>query len=305
MYRTSPIIQIIFVLCVSLYACQSHKENDTLKNTASTTAGKELPLTIINPSNPYETKVKTLSSNLRIVSTAPSITEFLFELGLGNKIVGVSKFCNFPKESQNIPKVGGHTDPDLETIIALKPTIVVGVDSSQREKTEAILTKSKIRSIWMKVETVDDVLTVPETLAKIFKIDETRNLSDRMRSELEPILVENQSSRPSVLVIFGLSPIIAAGPGTFMDELIKRAGGKNIMQSGMPYPQLDNEKLIALDPMLIIDASFGEHPPLPSQLRAMKDGNVVRLKNNDLMRPSPRIGQMFSFLKTAITKASK
>lgn len=249
-------------------------------------------------------KVPSKSQDIRIVSTAPSTTEFLFALGLGPKIVGVSKFCNFPAEVEDIPKVGGHTDPDLETIIALKPTMVVGVDSSRRKKSEDILTKAKIKSVWVKVETVTDVLQIPETLQRTFNLQKVENLGEKMKASLQPIKVEN-GQRPKVLVLFGLEPMIAAGPGTYINELVERAGGQNILNSGPAYPQLDNEKLIALDPEIIIDVIYGNHAPLPKQLSAIKNRRVMRLENLDLVRPSPRIGHMFAFLKNAIGGTSK
>ncbi len=306
MYRSSPIFQTIFLLCLTIFACDTDKNAPKGDKGGETSQQKDSVVEKVKSVKVEKTaKIAPISGEMRIVSTAPSTTEFLFELGLGPKIVGVSKFCNFPKDVEKIPKVGGHTDPDLETIIALKPTIVVGVDSSRRKKTEDILTKANIKSLWVKVETVEDVLNVPETLAVPFSIKSTENLSGRMRAGLEPVLVKKGQTRPKVLVVFGLAPMIVAGPGTYVDELVMRAGGQNIMASGPAYPQLDNEKLIALNPELIIDVSYGKHDPLPAQLSAVKNKRVIKLENLDLMRPSPRIGDMFTFLKNAIGKVSK
>ncbi len=214
-------------------------------------------------------------------------------------MVGVSKFCNYPEAVDKIPKVGGHTDPDLETIIALHPTLVVGVQSSQSEKMQATLTKADIKSLWLKVETVDDVLALPLALKKA--IPETKGadaLTKKMKSELSP--VDDIKERKQVLVVFGVAPMIVAGPGTYVSELIKRAGGENIIQDGPAYPQLDNEKLLSLNPPVIIDVAFGEHAPFPNELSAYKNKKIVKLENLDLMRPSPRIGEMFTFLKKTL-----
>jgi len=234
----------------------------------------------------------------RVVSLAPSLTEIVFLLGRGNSLVGVTRFCDFPAAASAVPKIGGVSDPDVERIVALSPDLVLcTTDGNPRDKVRAVEEMG-----------IPCFAVAPQDLEGVFKAIERLGVllgaADRGRAEAGSLrrrarLASSPSpdaGRPAVLFVVSTAPIIAAGEGTFMDELVRLAGGRNAAArfSGR-YPRLSVEELVAARPDVIFVAGMAGVERFPpevtrwKEIPAFRDGAVITLDGDLVTRPGPRL----------------
>lgn len=247
----------------------------------------------------------------RVVSLSPSTTETLFAIGASDVVVGRSRYCDYPPEVLRVPEVGGYVDPSFEVILALRPDLVTGARGpSGREVADRFAARG-IATYFPDTESfaqIDEMVMglgartghVPGAEAAVANVharvaDVERSIAGR--------------TRVRTLLVFGLEPIVAAGPSSFADEMIRRAGGDNVVREGGKYPTLGMERVLALDPDVVVDAAIGEArgverigPDAPGwrEARAVKAGHVVTLKDEVVLRPGPRIGEGLATLAHAI-----
>jgi iron complex transport system substrate-binding protein len=195
----------------------------------------------------------------RIVSTSPSITETLFALGLGDRVVGVSEHCHYPPEALKLPKVGSYTRPNVETIIGLRPDLVIlqNVPESpaalmQRMGLNVLmLEQGDLQRTYASIRAIGGRAGVP---------DRAEKLVAEISARLEAVRKRNaQTQRRSLVFIVGRVPgkldgLIAVGKGSYLNELIEIAGGVNALaRSPLPYPQLSLEAMLGVNPDVIVD----------------------------------------------------
>ncbi|HEY1910901.1 MAG TPA: helical backbone metal receptor, partial [Vicinamibacterales bacterium] len=189
----------------------------------------------------------------RIVSTSPSITETLFALGLGDRVVGVSAYCRFPAKAATLPKVGSFLKPDAELIAALQPDLVIvhevanGID---RRLTSLripflIVDRGTLASVFSSIRQIGGSAGVPERADALVADIERRLDAVRQAGARVP--------RPRVLFIIGRRPatlgdLVAVGPGSYLNDLIDIAGGANVLAiAGQPeYPRISMEAVLRL-----------------------------------------------------------
>ena len=248
----------------------------------------------------------------RIISTAPSITEMLYELELGDRVVGVTTYCHYPPEVRNKPKIGTYLNPNFETTLALQPDLVV-VLKEHRELGE------KLRGFGLPVlelqhNTLEGIYQSMLMLGKrtgAGKIAETRVASIRARLEAVRKRAEGLPRR-SVMFIVGRTPatvedLMAVGSNSFLNELIDIAGGRNVFEDAVAYyPRIPREEVYARGPEVIIDmGTMGETDGVTEQQRrevaglwkqlpnlpAVKTGRVYGVANDIFVVPGPRVAQ--------------
>jgi iron complex transport system substrate-binding protein len=209
----------------------------------------------------------------RIVSTSPSITETLFALGLGDRVVGVSTYCRYPAEVAKLPKVGTYLKPEPETIARLKPDLVF-VQAGPHQ------TASQLGAIGIKTASVDS-----GSLAKVFttikQIGTAASVPERadtlvadLNAGLDRVKAAVAGKPPrKVLIIVGrqtgtLSDIIAVGPGSYLHDIATIAGGVNVLASSkLQYPRISMETVISSAPDVIIDVGEMGETPVDSERR--------------------------------------
>jgi iron complex transport system substrate-binding protein len=246
----------------------------------------------------------------RIVSTAPSITETLFALGVGDKVVGVSRFCAYPPEVLKLPKVGSYIKPDIEAIARLTPDLVIlqrdSVDLTSR------LTALHIPFVEVPHSTLEDIYTEIQLIGKASGVpDRSTALIAQIKTSLAAIQSRAKSvPSPRVLVIVDrqqgtLNNLIAVGPDNYVNQILEIAGGKNVLaQPGLPqYPHISLETVLRENPDVIIDLSGTQETEearkasrtatiaLWSQyhdLVAVRNGRVYAGTTNSLVVPGPR-----------------
>lgn len=280
-----------------------------------------LRLTAEAPERTFDAPSGAQGITSRMVSLSPSITECLFALGLGDRVVGVTNYCDYPPEARTKSKVGGYYDLNLEAIIALHPDLVVCMPEhadylSDLER----LGLSHLTVDHRKVETILDSLTtlgrtcgVPER-AKVL----VQDIRQRMTSVQKRVV---NGRRPSVLVCVGrnmgsatIDEVYVAGRAGFYEEIISLAGGMNAYQGKgeLVYPVITGEGLLRLKPEIIIDmvADLAESglteadvlqqwksfPDLP----AVKQGRVFLFTDDFVVVPGPRFIQILEKMAAVI-----
>lgn len=238
------------------------------------------------------------STPQRIISLAPAYTEILFALGLGDRVVGVTNFCNKPEEAKSKEKVGDAFNLNLEKIVSLKPDLVFVTGTSESAYVKDI-EKLGYPVFVSSPATIDDVLSLIEKIGEVTgKSREARRLVDSMRSSLSEITSKVQSSganRASVFV--AIDPDLwTVGPGSFVHDVITRAGALNVVaDAAQPYLQVSMETLLERSPDAILIAFPKESYHLLesrtgwSSLEAVKNGRVFFIDPDLISRPGPEI----------------
>ncbi|MHB8940615.1 MAG: ABC transporter substrate-binding protein [Desulfobacteria bacterium] len=236
----------------------------------------------------------------RVVSLAPSLTEIVFLLGRGGSLVGVTRFCNFPAAASALPKIGGVSDPDVERIVALSPDLVLcTTDGNPREKVRA-LEEMGIPCFAVAPQDLEAVFTAIERLGVLLGAAD-RGIAEaaalrRRAQRVRAAARGTDGASPGVLFVVSTAPVIAAGEGTFMDELVRLAGGRNAAArfSGR-YPRLSVEELVAARPDVIFVAGMAGVERFPPEVTrwkevpAFRDGAVITLDGDLVTRPGPRL----------------
>jgi iron complex transport system substrate-binding protein len=247
----------------------------------------------------------------RVVSLGPATTEALFAIGAGDRLVARSRFCDWPPEAARLPAVGG-IEPDIEAILELGPDLVVGPSGQWSSRLTATMQAHGIAT-WFP----DEIQTLTGVDALLLGLGEhtghareaqalTRDLDAR-----EAAIARAASSVPPtrVLLVAGLSPVVVAGPRSFADDLVRHAGAANAVTEGGAWPTLGFERVVELDPDVILDASVAESggasritPQTPgwSSVRAVREGHVVALGDERVLRPGPRIAEGLAVLARAL-----
>ena len=246
----------------------------------------------------------------RIVSTSPSITEILYALGLGERVVGVTSFCHYPPEAAKKTKIGDYLRPNIEVIAALRPDLVVLESSGIRRSPLP-------SSLNLKVIEVD-----PGTLAGVYetirRIGEAAGvpgdataLAARIRGTLDDIRRRTAKlPRRRVAFIVGRTPgriedLVAAGGKSYLDEVIAIAGGDNVFHDALgAYPKISLEEMIGRNPEVIIDmGEMAETTGVTEQqkravvklwsryptIAAVRQGRVFAVASDIFVVPGPRV----------------
>ncbi|MBI5528567.1 MAG: cobalamin-binding protein [Deltaproteobacteria bacterium] len=240
----------------------------------------------------------------RIVSLAPSITEMLFEIGAGGRVVGVTRYDDWPPEAKKVRQIGGYLDVDIETVMLLKPDAVFCEPNAGIKNVVERLAGAGIPVGVVTVAEVASIFLAIEELGRAVGHEEkAKATAAGLRTRLDALKKRIEGTAPAtVLLFFNVSPLMAAGKGAFADEALRLAGGKNLAgESPVMYPVYDVEKVAALDPAVIVDqseatmgatglsgdsAAFWKKWP---NLKAVKTRRVHTVPGVYLFRPGPRI----------------
>jgi iron complex transport system substrate-binding protein len=236
----------------------------------------------------------------RVVSIAPADTESAFALGAGSKVVGDTTFCDYPAAAKALPKVGDFANPSVEKIVALRPDLVLAAGGIQANL------RSELENLGLQVFVVDphDLAGV---MADIEKMGRLMGVSDGAAKVVQQMKVtiaavqQKVGSLPKAKVFFEIygKPLMAAGSGTFINDLIATAGGINVgAQAGAGYPSFSTEVLIKVNPDVYVAVKGSQSEPGAiakrpgyGSLKAVKDGRVYTIADNLVVRPTPRLAQ--------------
>ena len=264
-------------------ACGSKQQQVSVNDTVTDDYGR----VVVVPSHPA-----------RVVSTSPAVTEIMFALGAGDLLVGRTDFCVYPEEAAQIPTIGGISNLNVERILSLKPDLVISGSMVSKKATDqldkmgtpivCVIEKPKFDVLY------DNITAIGKLVGKEQEAD---SLNALMRQRVNA-LIDMDTARPThsipkvyYVVGFGPSGNFTAGGNTFINDIIRMAGGRNIAEnvSGWSYSL---EALVKEDPDYIIvrredSASFCSTRPY-STLRAVRQGNVIGMESGTMDLQVPR-----------------
>lgn len=257
---------------------------------------------------------------LRILSLSPNLTEILFALGLGDEVVGVTDYCRHPAGALEKPKVGALLNPNLEKMFALEPNLVVLLpahgDIGDR------MAGRGLRALVLPNDTVGDIFASIDSIGRATGTEDgARVLVDSLRGVLDDVAADPPDRVRRAMIVVSrtegsVKDVFVAGPGTYLDELIRRAGGENVFgRSAARYPEPSVEEILHKNPEVIIEirpqgddaaaetrlarAAWGTLPGL----LAVERGNVFVLTGDHLAVPGPRMGETLRDIAGALKEA--
>jgi iron complex transport system substrate-binding protein len=236
---------------------------------------------------------------VRIVSCSPSLTEIAFALGAGPRVVAVSDHCDHPPEVRALPRVGPFLSPRLEAILGARPDLVLlhGVQGDL----DGALQRAGLRTMRIGVDRMADVRAAVEAVGvAVGRAPEAAALVARIERDLAAV---RPAPPRSVLLIVGRDPgtlrnVFAAGPGTYLDELARRAGARNVVgDAATAYPRISTETIVARAPEVIVEALHpGADPDAARRdwsalatVPAVRDGRVHIVTDRLWVTPGPRL----------------
>ena len=244
------------------------------------------------------------TDQLHIVSLSPAISQTLVEIGLADAVVAVGDGDDF---FPGLPSVGRFVDLDLEQLISLEPTHVLAMTGRQGlpDAIERLASRHafELRSLEYPQDVSGCIASIVEVGSSVGRLAAGQRLAQRVAEDIEAIAGLTKSLDPvSTLVIFNDTPLMAAGPGTVLDELLSVAGGRNAAEGfATTAPTLDQEALIAIDPEVIVwlqpraKGDSGQKADLrlgaASRVAAVQNQRVYRIEDRAVLLPGPSIGR--------------
>jgi iron complex transport system substrate-binding protein len=235
----------------------------------------------------------------RIVSLAPNLTEIVYAVGAGNRLVGDTTYCDYPPEAQSVAKVGDTIQPSVERIVALKPQIVLVSTASQLEAFTRQLDQQKIAVYVTNPQSLEDVFRSIQTLGDLFgEHERAAKLVTDLRLRAADVDHAIKSTRP-VAVFYQVSgePLYTIGRESYLTDLVRRAGGVSVTANvSGAFPRFSDEAALAAQPEAIIlpaGDSMGEaNSKVAAPLRkspAAFNNRVYKINDSHLSRPGPRL----------------
>ncbi len=195
----------------------------------------------------------------RIVSMAPTLTEILFELGLGEQVVGVTAYSNYPPEAKEKPIMGTFWQPNIEAVIAARPDLILTLGFDQQITLAGRLRRLKYSTLTVDIEKVDQLFEAIGQIGTVTeRVAQADDMTRRLLANLDNISqLVSTGKKPTVLWIIQIEPLRVAGLDTFVNELIELAGGVNAIGPTInKYPPIGPEQIIATSPDVIIESAM-------------------------------------------------
>jgi len=246
-------------------------------------------------------KVVLSDNPVRVIALAPNITEIVFALGQEHRLIGVTRYSDFPPKAKEIPTVGSYIALDLEKIVSLKPDLCIATKDGNPRELNFSLESLNIPVFAVDPRNLDSVMDTIIEIGKLLDVTQIAGeLVENMRSRIACVdsLVSKTDHRPGVFFQIGVSPIVSVGSDTYIHELIVRAGGENLAAGHSPYPRFSKEQVLALSPDIFIITSMARERVFEkvkaewsrwSNLPAVRDNRIILVDSNILDRPTPRL----------------
>jgi iron complex transport system substrate-binding protein len=259
----------------------------------------------------------------RIVSVSPAMTEMLFAVGAGDRVVGVTSYCTYPPEVEGLPEVGSYTGLNVEKVVSLRPDLVIGMRGNSRDSLDG-LKRAGLNVLAYDPISVADVINLMEQVGQMAQespgnipvVDELRGRVDAVTEAAAKL-----PRRPRTLCAVQVEPLYAAGPDNHVDDMIRLAGGENLAADAkIAWPQYSLERMVEKDPEVIVCPSGhingAEQTPASAleQFRqseawaattAVKRGAVLAIPDDLLTLPGPRLVDGLERMAEAIAEAAR
>jgi iron complex transport system substrate-binding protein len=246
----------------------------------------------------------------RVVSLIPATTELLFALGAGPQVVGRTRWCDYPAEAAAVASVGDGIAPNTEAIAVLRPDLVVAYRSTANAAGVARLRELSIATVELTIDRFADLERVTALLARATgRVAAGDTLIASLRREIARATV-TRSPTPSILVLTWDQPAITLGGGSFLSELIARAGGRNAFaDEARPSFPVSIEAIVARDPdfVLVTEDGVPDWAARPEwrAVRAVRERRFLRVTGSEFDRPSPRAPAAIARLARALDSVAR
>ena len=247
----------------------------------------------------------------RVVSLLPSLTESVCALGACKRLVGVDRYSNFPTSVKALPQLGGLDDVNVEAIVALKPDVVLAAPSSRvAERLSAL----GIQVFTLDAKSYTDVRRVLLKLGELLDLPNAKKFWDQLEKHVAAAAQSMPARATGVTVYYEVAAgPYAAGPDSYMGELLDRLGARNIIPAKLgPFPKISPEFVVRADPHVILiserEAAGLAQRPGWDRISAIKRGNVCLFtaeQGDVLARPGPRMGDAAQLMADCLTMKSR
>jgi len=242
----------------------------------------------------------------RIVSLVPSVTETLFSLGAGNEVVGVSQFCDYPPQAAKLPRVGSFLTPNVEAIVALRPTLVIAGSLSSGRRQIRALNAMGIDTLLSGDSSLEEIeRSILSIGNRVGRRRDAQRLLDEIHARMKRVTHRLEGApQVAVLMVVGHEPMVAVGADNYLGELIVLARGDNIAsQSAQAWPRLSMEYIIAMRPQVILDGQMGSETAAPAgfwskyaTIPAVREHRVYGYPIDPILHPGPRVWQSLEII---------
>jgi iron complex transport system substrate-binding protein len=252
----------------------------------------------------YVDEYQSQQRSQRIVSLSPNLTEIVFALGLGDKVVGVSNNCDWPAEAKQKPKMGTFWQPNTEATIAAKPDLVVCESFLQHKEVAETLKRAGLRVASLHAESIKELYSVILSIGQGTGCsDKAESLAAKIKNDIDQIRAKSSSARKvKVLWAIQTEPMRVVGVKTFVNEIIDLAGGQNVIEpTGDQYPSVGTETILTSGAEVIIQSAMGTEDITKQQeaaekfwnrfanLPAVKNKKVYVIEADTVLRLGPRL----------------
>ncbi len=241
----------------------------------------------------------------RIVSIAPALTEILYAIGAGGDLVAASSYCNYPKAAKDLPKVGALTNLNVEKVVSVHPTLVVAASGS-REQWRHL---QKVTGAPVFVAQDGGIPAVQSDIRRLGRITGRDAGAARLNRQIDLKLRQLRAatagrSRPRVFYLVWDDPLMGAGRGSYLDDLIREAGGRNVTGNRPePYTRLSWESLLA-DPPDVVIGPNNLKTAVEATARKVNARHTAILDEDIASRPGPRVIEALELFHVAIRASS-
>jgi iron complex transport system substrate-binding protein len=240
----------------------------------------------------------------RIVSLSPNLTEIVFAMGLGDKVVGVSNNCDWPAEAKEKPKMGTFWQPNTEAVIAARPDLVVCETFPQQKEVAETLKRAGLNVLSLRVESIEELYSAIAQIGVAADCNEVaEQLAASVKKDLDRIKsMFSSSEKVKVLWVIQTEPVRVAGVNTFINEIIEMAGGQNAIAPTVDqYPSIATEEIIRCGAEVIIQSAMGAEAIAGQQktaeefwnkfpnLPAVKNKRIYVIDSDAVLRLGPRL----------------
>jgi iron complex transport system substrate-binding protein len=260
-------------------------------------AANPAPVTIVDASGH---ELRLANPPARVITQIPALTEMVCALGECTRLVATDRYSNSPASVRGLPKTGGLDDAAIELIVSLKPDLVMLANASRvSERLRAL----GVATLELDVRTFSDIATSIDTLGRVFRVPgRAAALNAQITHEIDDVVASfaerMHGRRPSVYYEVDAGPY-AAGPGSYIGELLARLGTRNIVDAGLgPFPKLNPEYVVPRNPDVILigaeNAAELARRPGWGAIRAVREGRVCSFPltvADTIVRPGPRVAE--------------
>jgi iron complex transport system substrate-binding protein len=234
----------------------------------------------------------------RVVTLAPSLSEIVLALGAQHRLVGVTRFDDDPRV-QTVPRIGGYDDPQPEAVMAVKPDLILAEPAPANRGPVEALARMGIAVEAFPLSRVQDIEAAILGIGELLGLQQNARELDAQIERARAEARAQAKGKPKVkaMLVFGLDPLVVAGPRSFAGELLDDVGGANVAQGNdAPFPRFSVEAAVQAQPQVIVLCGVEAQRPLPG----LEKVRVATLRSNALLHPGPRLPEALQDLAAAL-----